>query len=79
MLSHKDYEMIVLLLKVLPKPYLHILLLYFLQFFEYLQILSRANSLIMNNNIRSIILEIKMTEVKLLKYQYFVLFPENML
>ena len=31
----------------------------------------------MNNNIRSAILEIKMTDVKLLKYLYFVPFPEN--
>ena len=30
--------------------------------------LSRANSLIMNNNIRSAILEIKATDLKLLKY-----------
>ena len=75
MLSHKDYGMIVLLLKVLPKPYLHVLFLYFLQFFEYLQILSRANSLIMNNNnnnnnIRSVVLEIKTTS-KIVKIPIF--------
>ena len=33
------------------------------------------NSLIANNNIRSVILEIKTTYIKSLKY--FVLFPEN--
>ena len=33
-----------------------------------LKILSRANSLIANNNIRSVILEIKATDVKPLKH-----------
>ena len=33
-----------------------------------LKILSRANSLIANNNIRGVILEIKMTDVTSLKY-----------
>ena len=39
-------------------------------YFEYnlKKILSRANSLIANNNIRSVILGIKMTDVKSLKY-----------
>ena len=38
------------------------------------KILSWANSLIANNNIRGIISEIKMADVKSLKYQYFILF-----
>ena len=33
-----------------------------------LKVLSRANSFIANNNIRSVILKIKMTDVKSLKY-----------
>ena len=35
---------------------------------KYLKILSRANSLIASNNIRSVILENKTTDVKSLKY-----------
>ena len=43
----------------------------------FLKILSWANSFIPNNNIRSIILEIKTKDVKSLKYWYFILFPDN--
>ena len=42
-----------------------------------LKILSRANSLISNNNIRSVILEIKNDRRKIVKILKFVLIPEN--
>ena len=40
---------------------------------RYLKTLSRANRLIANSDIRSVILENKTTDVKSLKYYYFVL------
>ena len=44
---------------------------------KYLKILRRANSLIANDNIRRVILEIKTIDVKSSKYEYFVLFTEK--
>ena len=42
---------------------------------KYLKILSRADSLIANDDVRNVILENKTANIKSLKYYHFVLFP----